>query len=280
MMLNVSIVLYHSDWQEVVLLTQTLLESKNVNRIYWIDNSPMPCEDFPRVSERVVYQHTSRNLGYGAAHNIAIRESIYDDVPYHLVINPDIVLQADALDRMFDFISQHAEVGSLMPKVLYPDGRLQYLCKLLPTPIDVITRRLLPKCWFRKRNQQYEMRASGYEKIMNVPYLSGCFMLFRTEALQRVRLFDERFFMYPEDIDITRRIHREYLTVYFPHASIIHKHEKASYKSLKMLWIHVINMCRYFNKWGWLCDEERTRFNQVAKQEYLSISSDNGLSAR
>lgn len=280
MMLNVSIVLYHSDWQEVVLLTQTLLESKNVNRIYWIDNSPMPCEDFPRVSERVVYQHTSRNLGYGAAHNIAIRESIYDDVPYHLVINPDIVLQADALDRMFDFISQHAEVGSLMPKVLYPDGRLQYLCKLLPTPIDVITRRLLPKCWFRKRNQQYEMRASGYEKIMNVPYLSGCFMLFRTEALQRVRLFDERFFMYPEDIDITRRIHREYLTVYFPHASIIHKHEKASYKSLKMLWIHVINMCRYFNKWGWLCDEERTRFNQVAIQEYLSISSDNGLSAR
>ena len=94
-------------------------------------------------------------------------------------------------------------------------------------------------------------------------------MLLRTQALQKVRLFDERFFMYPEDIDLTRRIHRDFLTVYYPHVTIIHNHEKASYKSLRMLWIHTINMCRYFNKWGWFSDKERDLFNATAIKEYL-----------
>lgn len=267
-MLNVSIVLYNSDWLQVGNLTETLLQSKYVNHVYWIDNSPKSyC--LPISDTRIIYQHNKNNIGYGAAHNIAIRQSHYDDIPYHLVINPDITLNTNELEQMLQFISSHSEVGLLMPKVVYPNGELQHLCKLLPTPLDVFGRRFLPKQWMQRRNYTYEMRASGYDKLMNVPYLSGCFMLFRTQAAIKVHLFDERFFMYPEDMDITRRIHRDYLTVYFPHATIIHNHAKESYKSLKMLWIHIINMCRYFNKWGWLCDKERTLFNQTAIHEYL-----------
>lgn len=268
-MLNVSIVLYRPDWEQVSALTHALLQSQRVNRVYWIDNSPQAAEQLPLQSERIQYQHNPTNLGYGAAHNIAIRESIYDNIPFHLVINPDIILDAKELDRMLDFVSQNPLVGSLMPKVTYPNGQLQYLCKLLPTPLDVFGRRFLPSSWIAQRNHQYEMRASGYDKIMNIPYLSGCFMLLRTEAVKQARLFDERFFMYPEDMDLTRRIHRNYLTVYFPHATIIHNHEKASYKSLKMLWIHMVNMCRYFNKWGWFRDKERQLFNDTAIREYL-----------
>ena len=268
-MLNVSIVLYRPDWEQVSALTHALLQSQRVNRVYWIDNSPQAAEQLPLQSDRIQYQHNPTNLGYGAAHNIAIRESIYDNIPFHLVINPDIILDSKELDRMLDFVSQNPLVGSLMPKVTYPNGQLQYLCKLLPTPLDVFGRRFLPASWTAQRNHQYEMRASGYDKIMNIPYLSGCFMLLRTEAVKQARLFDERFFMYPEDMDLTRRIHRNYLTVYFPHATIIHNHEKASYKSLKMLWIHMINMCRYFNKWGWFRDKERQLFNDTAIREYL-----------
>lgn len=267
-MLNVSIVLYRPDWQQVTDLATVILLSNHVRRIYLIDNSPTPTSP-DSLDSRITYRHNPYNMGYGAAHNIAIRESIYDDVPFHLVINPDIILTPEALDTMLQFIAQHPEVGSLMPKVTYPDGRLQYLCKLLPTPIDVFGRRFLPSKWMHRRNSRYEMHASGYDRLMNIPYLSGCFMLLRTQAVQQARLFDERFFMYPEDMDLTRRIHRDYLTVYFPHATIIHNHAQASYKSLKMLWIHVVNMCRYFNKWGWFCDKERTLFNQTAIREYL-----------
>lgn len=268
-MLNISIVLYHPNWKQVADLTIIMLQSKYVNRIYWIDNSSVKTQDLPICSDKVEYIFNDKNLGYGAGHNIAIRESIYDNIPFHLVINPDILLNAQDIDTMYQFILQNSEIGCLMPKVLYPNGELQYLCKLLPTPMDVFGRRFLPKRWIRKRNEKYEMRSSGYDEMMNVPYLSGCFMLLRTQAVQKVRLFDERFFMYPEDMDLTRRIHRDYLTVYFPRVSIIHNHEHASYKSLRMLWIHVVNMCRYFNKWGWFFDKERDLFNSIAIKEYL-----------
>lgn len=268
-MLNVSFVLYQPNWKQVADLTEVILQLDKVNHVYWIDNSPQEQYHLPLQSPKITYNHNADNLGYGAAHNIAIRESIYDDIPYHLVVNSDIVLTAEALETMLTFMIQHSEVGSLMPKVIYPNGQLQYLCKLLPTPIDVFGRRFLPKRLINRRNQTYEMRASGYDKLMNVPYLSGCFMLLRTKAVQQAKLFDERFFMYPEDMDLTRRIHRNYLTIYFPHVTIIHNHEKASYKSLKMLWIHAVNMCKYFNKWGWFCDKERDLFNKTAIKEYL-----------
>jgi GT2 family glycosyltransferase len=135
--------------------------------------------------------------------------------------------------------------------------------------LDVFGRRFLPKRWMKKRNQRYELRASGYNRIMNIPYLSGCFMLLRTEAVRKARLFDEQFFMYPEDVDLTRRIHRDYLTVFYPHTTIIHNHEKASYRSIRMLWVHMANMCKYFNKWGWWKDEERKLVNELTTKEYL-----------
>jgi len=112
-------------------------------------------------------------------------------------------------------------------------------------------------------NARYELRHLDHSRPINAPYLSGCFMLLRTEALTKAGLFDERFFMYPEDIDLTRRIHRDYLTLYYPSETIVHAHRQASYHSLKMLWIHVTNMCRYFNKWGWLCDREREQYNSL-----------------
>ena len=92
-----------------------------------------------------------------------------------------------------------------MPKVYYPNGELQYLCKLIPTPFDLMFKRFLPSSIVERRMIKFQLRFTKYNKIMNVPYLSGCFMFFRISALQDIGLFDERFFMYPEDIDITRR---------------------------------------------------------------------------
>ena len=268
-MVNVSIVLYRPNKQQLLSLTEVLLRSALVQSVYWVDNSPFPMEDLPQDA-RVQYLFNAKNLGYGAAHNIALRKTIEQGIKYHLVINADVTLDSTSLEQMLSYMEQENQVGCLMPKVLYPNGDLQYLCKLLPTPIDVITRRLLPKKWFIRRNTRYEMRDSGYASIMNVPYLSGCFMLLRTEALKQVGLFDERYFMYPEDMDLTRRIHKHYLTIYYPSVSITHEHGRASYKSLKMFGIHAINMCRYFDKWGWVFDAERERFNSAAIHNYLS----------
>ena len=88
-------------------------------------------------------------------------------------------------------------------------------------------------------------------------------MAFRCSVLEKTGIFDERFFMYPEDIDITRRIFSAgYRTVYYPEAEIIHNHMQGSYHNFRLFMIHIVNMIRYFNKWGWLFDGERKRINQ------------------
>ncbi len=280
-MLNVSIVLYYPDWEQVIPLCMEIGKAEQVRYIYLVDNSPTSTEtnliqsDAPDKRkeglEKVKYIWCEgKNLGYGKANNIAIRESVWLKTRYHLVMNPDIRVTADALDRLHHFMDKNPTVGIVMPKVVYPDGELQYLCKLLPTPLNMIGRRFLPKRWTRKHNDKYEMRWSGYDKIMNVPYLSGCFMFLRTEAVLQARLFDERYFMYPEDIDLTRTIHRNWLTLYVPDITIIHQHEKASYKSLRMTWVHIKNMYRYFNKWGWFRDPERDMINQLTLSQFDS----------
>jgi GT2 family glycosyltransferase len=234
--------------------------SVEVKDVFIIDNSPIPTVEFQTLP--VTYIFTNKNLGYGSAHNIAIRKTIEQNVPFHLVVNPDISFKPGILTEIVDFMNNNSEIGLLMPKILYSNGEIQYLCKLIPTPFDLIFRRFLPKSLIVKRTHKFELLDSGYNQIMDVPYLSGCFMFLRTEAIRQVGMFDERFFMYPEDIDLTRRIHRKYRTIFYPFSEIIHLHAQSSYFSLKMLFIHSINMIRYFNKWGWIFDKERRIVNK------------------
>lgn len=264
-MLNVSIVLFNQSIAEITPLVETLQKSNVVSAVLLIDNSPI--ENLVYNSLDVNYLHTIKNIGYGAANNIAIRQTIAQNIPYHLVINPDITFDVSILKKIVAFMDSNPEVGQLMPNVFYPDGEIQYLCKLLPTPFDLIFRRFLPRSWTKQRTEKFELRNSGYNQTMDVPYLSGCFMFLRTNALKEVGLFDERFFMYPEDIDLTRRIHQKFRTVFFPEVSIVHHHAQSSYVNLKMLWIHTSNMIKYFNKWGWIFDKDRKIINKKTLEQ-------------
>ena len=270
-MLNISIVLYRPKWeQEVLPLIDELLRIKNLRKIYLLDNSEktwlkqhVDMQKAPIPSEKIRYMAMPKNLGYGKAHNIALRESAYHNTDLHLVMNSDIRVKAEDIDAMHDWMMCNPQVGQLMPKVINPDGTQQYLAKRLPSPLDVFGRRFLPKAWIEKRNKRFELRDHDLTRPINAPYLSGCFMLLRTQAVVEAGLFDERFFMYPEDIDLTRRIHRNYLTLYYPEWTIVHAHARSSYKNKHMLRIHIQNMCRYFNKWGWFSDPERQTFNNL-----------------
>lgn len=269
-MLSISIVLYRPDVAQLQALLDQLLLVKALRYIYLIDNSPLPLPEqgmLRDMSPKISYMYQrGRNLGYGAGHNIAIRKSIYNHTEVHLVMNSDIKVRPQDIYYLYRLMMQNPEIGIVSPHVVYPNGETQYLCKLLPTPWDLFARRFLPEWLNRRHNEKYELRWTGYDRMMNVPYLSGCFMMLRTEAALRARLFDERYFMYPEDMDLTRTIHRDYVTLYCPDVTIVHDHAKASYHSPKMLWIHVVNMCRYFNKWGWFYDPERRLFN--AKENF------------
>jgi GT2 family glycosyltransferase len=258
-----SIVIYNTPHSLLDKVIKSIAEAGVCKRLYVIDNfNEASVFDFSRF-DFIEYINPSSNLGYGAGHNVALRKVISSS-SFHFVINPDISFEGDVLERMIERMNLDESIGQLMPKVVYPNGEIQYLCKLLPSPMDLLFRRFLVgplKYIAVKNNYKYELRFTGYVNEMNVPYLSGCFMLFRVSALNQVGLFDERFFMYPEDIDITRRMHARFKTIFFPEVSVIHHHAKASYKNRKMLFVHIVNMIRYFNKWGWFFDEERKKVN-------------------
>lgn len=261
-MITASIVTYKTNKEELTTVLSCTCGS-SVKKVYIVDNSPTDeLKTFAQFSPKIEYIFGQGNLGYGAAHNIAIRKSIEVGATFHIVINPDIQFESGVIEKLILYMDKNPDVGQVMPRVIYPSGELQYVCKLIPTPFDLIFKRFLPSSLTEKSLYRFQLKFTKYVNEMNIPYLSGCFMFFRVSAFEKVGLFDERFFMYPEDIDITRRMHRKYRTMFYPKVQIIHAHAAESKTSKKMLWIHISNMIKYFNKWGWFFDSERTKINR------------------
>lgn len=263
--ITASIVIYKNDLRLLRNAAESFLNSTGNSVLYLIDNSPT--DHFSRYFQhpRIHYVFNNKNIGFGAGHNLALREILRSNLSdYHVVLNPDVYFEKEVMQKIFHFMEAHAQVGLVMPKVLYPDGRLQPLCKLLPSPVTLFTRRFLQfyPSWSNRLNHWYEMHFTGYDKIMDVPFLSGCFMFLRVKALQEVGLFDERIFLYTEDTDLTRRIHRRYRTVFYPEAVIYHYNARGSYKNALKLMHHIFSAITYFNKWGWFDDVERKDINE------------------
>lgn len=264
-MISASIVLFNTSEDLIISVLGCALDSC-ISKIYVIDNS---VEDVSRkyvesFGERVEYIFGQGNIGYGAGHNIALKKALESSSEYHVILNPDIRFEKGTIEKLYEFALAHPDIGEMMPDVRYSDGREQYLCKLLPAPFDIFGRRLLPSKWMKKRNYRYEMRETGYNQVRSVPCLSGCFMFLNMSTINKVGMFDDRYFMYFEDFDLVRRIHGVSKTVFYPPVSIVHDHAAEHHTSKRLLKISIQSAIKFFNKWGWLFDKERKTINKMA----------------
>ena len=250
------IVLYKNDISILRESIDSFLDTKLNVILFLIDNSPTDLLNSIIIDPRVKYFHNPSNPGFGASHNIAIKEAIKINSDFHLVLNPDIYFETGVLEKLCDFMEKNLDIGHLMPKITYPNGDLQYLCKKNPTFFDLFFRSFAPtflKKMLRKRMDIYEYKNHDYEKIIyNIPYLSGCFMFLRTKTLKNVGFFDDKIFMYLEDADLTRRFMEISQTVYYPLVKVNHHFAKLTHKQFKYKWITIQSAFIYFNKWGWL----------------------------
>ncbi len=234
------------------------LDAGGVAQLYVIDNTPGPAAEPAEQQAAIAARFASlelhrpgKNLGYGRGHNIAIERSTLKH-KYHLICNPDITLGDDTVAVLHDFMEAHPEVGLCMPKLLGPDGAMHFCCRRSPVALDYISQLLLPGSWGRRRKASLEMRAHDYDQTMEVACLSGCFMFFRSDVLQRLRGFDDRFFLYFEDLDLSARARKLGKNVYFPHTWVVHERQSAHRTSLKLKARFAASACRYFAKWGWV----------------------------
>lgn len=106
--------------------------------------------------------------------------------------------------------------------------------------------------------------------MMEVPYLSGCFLFIPRHVITEIGVFDEGIFMYGEDTDLCRRVGRKYKTMFYPEVFVYHHFRKGSHKNLRLFKIHVKAAIYYFNKWGWFYDSERREINNRIKSFYIT----------
>lgn len=263
-----SLVLYQNEPEQVRLCLQSVLSSDLKVRMVVIDNSPLDQLRETASAAGADYYFSGHNLGFGAGHNIAIRK-LLGASDYHLIVNPDIRFGSKVLNALYQFMQSNRDVGLVMPRVLYPGGEEQGLCKLLPTPSDLLIRRFggpLIRSIFRAKMDRYLLHGVDLTTPRVVPSLSGCCMLVRTSLLEKVGLFDERYFLYMEDVDLCRRIGEVSKTMYFPDVTVYHEYRKGSYHNWLLTKHHVKSAWKYFSKWGWFVDRTRDRLNQNGSQ--------------
>lgn len=209
-------------------------------------------DQWVKQAESVTLLGDHGNIGYGAGHNLAIHSTQSD---FHLVLNPDVLLEKDALLHAFEFMVSYPEVGLLTPAARDREGHRQYLCKRYPTLLDLLLRGFAPnflKQCFQKRLHNYELRDKVGNAVMwDVPIVSGCFMLFRQSALRRLGGFSPGYFLYFEDFDISIRAAKIARTVYVPSVRITHFGGHAARKG----WRHIVLFSRsavaFFKAHGW-----------------------------
>lgn len=280
-MITASIVTYNNNLLDLEGILHSLLISP-VEKVWIVDHSDTfmllegELEEYKHRDEGYI-KHASRgfsltyikrkNRGYGAGHNVALRMAMEEGSQYHLVVNPDVWFGAEVIPALWRLMEEDHSIAQVMPKVLFLNGSVQCLAKLLPSPLDLFCRFFVPEGFFVRRNNRFELRQSGYVREMNVPFLSGCFMFFRVSALKSEGVFDERFFMYMEDVDITRRLHARYKTLFYPSVSIYHRFSRLSYHKWHLSLVHMASVVKYFNKWGWVYDGGRRRFNKAVLKE-------------
>lgn len=225
--------------------------------IFVIDNdSGDNC--IPELKEKIKDPHlkfiqSEKNIGMGAGNNLGIKQA---KGKYILILNPDIAVFKNDLEKMYEYIESHPKVGALGAKLVTPARELQYSCFQFPTPFKLISRRMnLP--FTKKIRANYQMANWDHNSTREVDWVQGSCMLVRKDAIGKVGTFDEKFFMYLEDTDWCRRFWQAgYKVIYYPKVSLIHYYSRgaAGFGFLgslfkKITWIHISSAIKYFWKW-------------------------------
>ena len=186
------------------------------------------------------------NRGFGHGHN-AVLPLLTSE--FHFVINPDITLDADVISVLCRYFEQHPDTALITPEIRYPGGEVQVLGKRNPSFLALVGRHIFKKS-LRKIVEHYEMLDEDLTRPLDVEFATGCFFGIRTEVFRAIGGFDERWFTYYEDMDITRRAREKGRAIFDPETYVYHAWERSSSHHLKYFLILIQGMFKYFGKWG------------------------------
>ncbi len=239
------IVTYNSAAEIEKCIDSVLRFTRGVDfRLYVSDNgssdgtAELVREIFPAVTVL-----TGENVGFGGGHN---RVLPLLDSRYHVMINPDIQLQEDAITALVQYLETHPEAGQIGPDILNPDGTRQELPKRDPRWLYMFGGRLPGGKKLRSRYCRTEEKLS---RPTEIEFCSGCFNIVRTDLFREIGGFDERYFLYMEDADLSRTVRKTHKVIFDPEVRVTHLWHRASGHSAKALKLHLASARKYFAKW-------------------------------
>ena len=251
--ITASIVLFNEDTEILNTTIDSFLSiTEYTKKLYLVDNtedgSYKEYESKPFTEYIPIY----KNIGFGAGHNKAISR-IEKASYFHLILNPDVVFQPTIFKELIQTLTSYPDLAMIAPRVLFPDGSFQNACRRFPTIGELVARRIpFLRPFFSGKINRGEYKDIDISVPFFVEYLTGCFHLYKTEDLVKLGGFDERYFLYMEDVDICKRIDQiGKKKMYYPKEEIKHVLRKSSYKNIGLLLRHTISAIRYFNKWGY-----------------------------
>ncbi len=269
--LSVSIVLHNSDLDLLRGTLRSLQDAAHAAReagcvdgvtVDVVDNASGPAYRARLAPElaglpvdgffRVALTALPHNRGFGHGHNTVIPQLRSQ---FHLVLNPDVELHRDALRAGLTALQQSEEIVLASPRAIGGHGEQEFLCKRYPSVLALLLRGFAPsfvRRWFERRLADYEMRdvCSGNRPV-DVSIASGCFMLVRTQALQAVHGFNDDFFLYFEDFDLSLRLGRQGRLVFWPSMAIVHHGGYAATKGWRHLGYFIRSGALFFRRHGW-----------------------------
>ncbi len=248
-MVSVSIVTYNSADVIGRLLDSLFLQTKGAElSVFVVDNgsadgtAALVREQFPQVT--VIEQD---NRGFGGGHNAVLSHLSSD---YHAIINPDITLAEDTLSKLAAYMDENPDVAITCPLIRNEDGTVQDVPRKNPNFRYVLSGKLQKYSrYFRKKRIEYTMSDADVSAPIDVEFCTGCFMFIRTDVFKKLGGFDEQFFLYCEDADLTRRARKLGKATCMPQAVAVHAWERASYHNPKLFRMHLHSLRLYFRKW-------------------------------
>lgn len=189
-----------------------------------------------------------KNLGFTGGHNLAIRER---KGRHAFLLNSDATVHPGALKTLLEFSCQNPDIGIIGPRILNPDGSLQMSCRKFPIPAAALFRNtFLGKLFPNSRYvREYLMKDWNHDAVRDVDWVSGAAMFVSSEAIEKVGLMDEAFFMYCEDVDWCFRAHKAgFRVVYLPTAVVTHAIGKSTDQAANRMILRFHRSMLYFYK--------------------------------
>lgn len=246
-----SIVLYDDSLTDLHTTIDCFLKIPCTKKLYLIDNTPTKFYEFVYVNELVEYMPSNKNIGFGAGHNVII-DKIKDSSDYHLILNPDVYFEKTVIPNLIQELKNDETLAMIAPKVLFPNGEHQYSCRRYPEFLELVARRFpVFKPFLKPKVFKGQYKDRDLTNPFYADYLAGCFHLYKTDDFVKLKGFDERYFLYMEDVDICKKIDKiEKRKLYFPKEEIKHVLKQGSSKDIKLFFRHAISAVKYFYKWG------------------------------